>query len=433
MQLRNLIASALLLTTVSASAQKMALGTNFWDVSWGNGMADPFANGWDKVSGDHPWSQVFIDETGFYTAFRFMDWNKVNDTGFRRWAERRQKLDPAQNPVAYEWMIDICNKMRKDMWVCVPHITDEGYAHNLARLIHEKLDPRLRCWVEYSNETWNDQFDQAKYCQQQGTALGLGSNQWYAGQEYHARASMELFKAFEEVFANARHRLVNVMGGTHVHAFAEVHLRAIKGTANPGVTVDAYALAPYVGNGIAGGASNLYNEMVAAMMDKLPRIAKISAMFRAEGITMVTYEGGQHILNDPMIASRNEQMYDFYRTYLDTMSHYFDLMMHYCAAGASWGAKERHGEPDAIAPKYRALRDYSIAIGQFDPSSGQTVGIAPTRPIAPVHRTPAHPRALFTLDGRVATPRIVPPGTVPQTPGGLVNGATGKVLVVRTR
>jgi hypothetical protein len=234
--------------------------------------------------------------------------------------------------------------------------------------------------VEHSNETWNDQFSQAKHCQEQGLALGYGSNRWYAGQEYHARVSMQIFEIFEEVFADSRHRLVTVMGGTHVHAFAETHYNAITGSANPGVTVDAYALAPYVGNGISGTTPNLYNEMVAAMVQLLPRVARISAMYRAAGITMVTYEGGQHILDNAMVASRNEQMYDFYRTYLDTMSSYFDLMMHYCAAGASWGAKERHGEPDAIAPKYRALLDYSIAIDQYDPETGQIVAAGSSQP-----------------------------------------------------
>ena len=32
-----------------------------------------------------------------------------------------------QNPVAYEWMIDLCNRTGKDMWITVPHVADDDY------------------------------------------------------------------------------------------------------------------------------------------------------------------------------------------------------------------------------------------------------------------------------------------------------------------
>ena len=86
-----------------------------------------------------------------------------------------KKPDPVQRPMAYEWMIDLCNRTQRDMWVCVPHFADEEYMYQLASLIREQLDPALKCYVEWSNETWNGMFKQAHYCNEQAKKLELSA------------------------------------------------------------------------------------------------------------------------------------------------------------------------------------------------------------------------------------------------------------------
>ena len=48
--------------------------------------------------------------------------------------------------------------------MCVPHFDDERYMYELGCLIRDQLDPSLKCYVEWSNETWNGIFKQSHYC-----------------------------------------------------------------------------------------------------------------------------------------------------------------------------------------------------------------------------------------------------------------------------
>lgn len=54
-----------------------------------------------------------------------------------------------------ETMIDLCNTVGANAWFCVPHAADSMYMVGMARTIRDRLDPSLKCYIEYSNETWN--------------------------------------------------------------------------------------------------------------------------------------------------------------------------------------------------------------------------------------------------------------------------------------
>jgi hypothetical protein len=121
MMMRALLIGLLAITSCGA-AGAMEVGTNFWDVGWGGQANDPFMDGHKNVSGDNPWKPEFLDEIRVYTVFRFMDWGKTNNAveaqgGKTRWEERVKRSDPVQRPMAYEWMIDLCNRTQRDMWV----------------------------------------------------------------------------------------------------------------------------------------------------------------------------------------------------------------------------------------------------------------------------------------------------------------------------
>lgn len=55
-----------------------------------------------------------------------------------------------------------------DAWVCVPHLADENYIRSMAQLFRANLDPDLKIYVEYSNETWNWIFQQTHYLNDNG-------------------------------------------------------------------------------------------------------------------------------------------------------------------------------------------------------------------------------------------------------------------------
>jgi len=95
----------------------MELGGNFWNIGW-HKPSDCFVD-WQNVQGDNPWNPQFLKDIAIYKSLRFMDWDNANNSGRSRWAERNRKDSPKQNPVAYEWMIDLCNRMNADLWVAL--------------------------------------------------------------------------------------------------------------------------------------------------------------------------------------------------------------------------------------------------------------------------------------------------------------------------
>jgi hypothetical protein len=316
-----------------------------------------------------------------------MDWGKANNAveahPGTRWEDRVQKGDPVQRPMAYEWMIDLCNRTQRDLWVCVPHFADERYMYELGKLIRGGLDPSLKCYAEWSNETWNGMFKQAQYCVEKGAELEIPSdhrwadNRWYRGQMFHAMRTFEVFHQFERAFGDQKERLVKVIGGTTVHAFAETHLDAVSDPVlNPhGVKPDAYAIAPYFGNGLDGKDPEIVAKAKAAIAERIERMLRVKKRVEEAGIRFFTYEGGQHLKKNSDVFGANPAIYDVYREYLDRLDDHFDLFLHYThngthSSGNSWGAKRCIGEPLRDAHKYRALLDYAVRSGQYDPKAG---------------------------------------------------------------
>ncbi|MFP4191874.1 MAG: hypothetical protein ACLFU6_07355 [Candidatus Hydrogenedentota bacterium] len=364
-----------------AQAGQMPLGTNFWSINW-HGATDVFEEGHENVSGANPWNPRFLEEIAPYEVLRFMDWGKVNNSGRERFAQRKKKDDPNQSPeVAYEWMIDLCNRANADLWVCVPHKAEWEYSRELAELIQRELDPDLKVYVEYSNETWNGMFDQFQYCIDQGVELNLpgqdmepGENQYYCGWAYHVYAAVRHFENFEEVFSGeARDRLVTVLAGqTGRLAVYRHHLAVLEDeTVNPnGVSPDAYALAPYFGHEADGADPEVFDELRKDLHERVaPNVREHAREVQEAGMELIAYEGGQHLLDNAVIANRDQAMYDMYMEYFEVMDdHFSGVFAHYVHVGVGtprhmWGALEETGQDLGEAPKYRAILDYA---GQSD-------------------------------------------------------------------
>jgi hypothetical protein len=125
------------------------IGTNFWNLGWGI-WNDVFQANVDFATASDPWSPPFLTEVSHYGALRFMDFGQANITTEQTWSERTHKTDPrpAQEKLAYEWMIDLCNRTGTDMWVNVPTEADDDYCLQLATLIDAELDAGLKVYVE---------------------------------------------------------------------------------------------------------------------------------------------------------------------------------------------------------------------------------------------------------------------------------------------
>ena len=376
-----------LMMTTAGKTGNMKIGSNFWFLSSWTGE-EPFKTGinWATAyaNGDNIWSATFLSEISTYVDLRFMDWGNTNNSSIVSWDQRRLPNDPgtehltglANNPgLAYEWMIELCNRTNKDLWVCVPHQVNDAYVTNMALLIKEKLNPNLKCYIEYSNEVWNGGFQQYNYAETQGGLLGFTTNK---NAQFYVTRSFQVFELFKNVFQGEMStRVIKVCCFSGNFSVFDLAYDAItkSATYNPhGQAANLLAVAPYVGSGIDGYDPNAVTKFHQAI-DKTFYTYVLSAVAIAKkyGVPLATYESGQHLLLGANALSSNQSLYNEYLYMLNKFAPYFVLFNHYAhcgtwSSGESWGALDHTGQSILDAPKYRALVDWHAASSNPTPA-----------------------------------------------------------------
>jgi len=99
-----------------------------------------------------------------------MDWLDTNDSTLKSWDERPLPTDRswATHGVPVEIIAALANRQQADAWINIPHLADDNFVYEFAKSLQRDLDPKLRVYVEYSNEVWNYQFKQSKWAFEQG-------------------------------------------------------------------------------------------------------------------------------------------------------------------------------------------------------------------------------------------------------------------------
>jgi hypothetical protein len=114
-------------------------------------------------------TEVFVPEflitCGYFDAFRMMDWGGVNNSKLKNWADRPVPTSLLTYPgkgVCYEYFVELANRLKKDLWLCVPHSANDEYVRSMAKLFFNGLTPGIKVYIEYSNEVWNQGFAQTR-------------------------------------------------------------------------------------------------------------------------------------------------------------------------------------------------------------------------------------------------------------------------------
>ena len=153
-----------------------------------------------------------------FTALNAAGFSVIRDQGFTgttswpviypqqyEWSQRKLPDDPIQanahdgklEHVAWEHFIDLCNEVKKDIWINVPIAASEDYVMKLAQLLQARLDTALNIYVENDNEVWNSApgfVGTYTYNLAQAEALGISD------QENIARRAVRLSQVFGQVF-----------------------------------------------------------------------------------------------------------------------------------------------------------------------------------------------------------------------------------------
>jgi hypothetical protein len=342
-----------------------------------------------------PFHPLFLQRLAGFTVLRFMDWGTTNGSPLVSWSQRTRRTSYTQarpEGTSLECMVDLANTLRKDAWICIPHAADDDYVRRAAQLLRASLDPSLRLYVEYSNETWNSAgpFTQTSYVQDTGVALGLDTRGFEAGQKFVALRSAEIWKIFEDEFGAASSRVINVLATQSANPYVtQLRRDAFDDSAiNPyRVFPEALALAPYFGRTYAPSEVPPY-PTVSQLLDVVApqtiqqvrtTVQQQKQIADAQGWQVICYEGGQHFVgidgaeNDPTLtqilhdANRDPRMYTRYVEYMNMLrSEGVEIFTHFsnCGDWSKWGAwsmLEYQDQPMTEAPKFRAVLDWMAA------------------------------------------------------------------------
>ena len=333
----------------------------------------------------HP---AFLSRIRSYRLLRFMDWGYTNNSSQTRWSERPKVSDArwSQIGVPIEVMVDLANRLGTDAWFNVPHLADDDYVLQYAKLVNQRLRSDLKAYVEYSNEVWNGAFGQAVYAAQQGQALKLGQSNATPFERqlfFYSKRSVDVFDIWSREFGNQR-RLVRVMAAQAANPWTSEQVLDFESAK---AKTDALAIAPYFGGYLGEPAQearvqamnldDLFSELRAVALPQVKAwISAQATVAQKRSIALVGYEGGQHLTgvlgveNNAAInmlfdsANRDARMGDIYVQYLNVWKASGGTMMvNFVNCGGigkwgRWGALEYLQQPRASAPKFNALQNF---------------------------------------------------------------------------
>jgi len=353
--------------------------------------SDPVRNirmilpGFEETYETQPFHPDFLQRWERFKVLRFMDFQRTNNSQQVHWSDRATPAKQTQGSeagVALEYLVELANTLGADPWFCMPHQATDDYVRQFAEQVRATLKPELKIYIEYSNECWNGIFAQARYCRDQGKALGLSDNDFQAQLRYCSRRAVEIFAIWEEVFGGTD-RLVRVLAAQSANPWTSEQVLDFDKAYEH---ADALGVAPYFGNAL--GNPKTQSEVAAMTVDEVldrcavhiaqgnETIARQAQLASARGLHLVAYEAGQHLVghggaenNEPLMelfhaANRHPRMGALYHDYLagwkangGDLAAIFSSMGTYSKWG-SWGLLEYHGQPVEEAPKYQAVLEF---------------------------------------------------------------------------
>jgi len=319
-----------------------------------------------------------------FSVIRFMPMSGITRNPAQHW-DQRPKMDKATWGGIYgsrgaplEIQIALANKLKADPWLNVPHAADDNYIRQFAKYVHKNLSPELTPHIEYTNEAWNVNFIHNEYMQKMGIAQKLDQDALMAGHKFYAKRSLEFFKIWEKVYGG-HEKLVRIIGGWDTRPDISGIILGYKNTYK---SVDALAIAPYVGGNLRGfRASKTVDDIFQLLTDKtsyrsLPKIMhelhKHAKLAKDFGVSLVAYEGGQGLVDwaardylqhpNPLFfeSNRDSRMGDLYQNlYSQWRNMGADLFVAFSAPRAfnssgCWGLKEHIRQDVDDAPKLKA-------------------------------------------------------------------------------
>lgn len=352
-------------------------------------------------------SPEFLDRIAPFAGLRFMEWSNVNGSPIAQWSQRNTTnrwTYFGAGGVPYEMIIKLANLTQKDVWINIPHLADDNFLTQMATLFRDQLDPKLKIYVEYSNELWNWTFSQSSW-NDKNKPSNLSYGRAAAEKAKHALG------VWTSVFGTQKSRMYRILGlqGGYTELSEDI-MSELKNEdwdlastsfyysldhADVGALANPVLTATSLAADIITNSRNKWNRE-KPMMKRLFNCAKLY------GKQIIGYEGGQHFVGvtGGVTYPYTEAMYDsqtcpeMHGLYNDVLTDIRNLgcilAMNYSLAGnqrsiyGSWGALTDIGMTPPFyvsAPKYQALLDNIASPGSC------TYATATTNPVSNVNNS----------------------------------------------
>lgn len=318
-------------------------------------FVDPTWTGEKLFSSPGVFSPQFLDQLRPFSTIRHMDDNAINCSKQSSWSTRRLPSDPNQiaygaadgsgDPgIAIEYQIDMCNQTGNDCWFNVPHLATDDYVSQFANLVKSRLAAGLQSYWEYSNETWNGQFCQFGYVNQQGAALKLpGANQYYQGQAYTVYRLLQIGAIVKGALPNAK----------LVYAFSGNYDLAAQALKQPGVAgkIDMVAIAPYV-DGDPYSLASFKSKVDSLTNGGTDSVQSARRIADSAGISILgCYEAGGSYYQNAQSYAQSTDSGQAYTYYLDKLNALMNGPCNLYAHASIWNSSTAWGLYDAKGTK----------------------------------------------------------------------------------
>jgi hypothetical protein len=403
------------------------------ECGWNAGDFLPFT----RYYGSIVFNPDYLNFMKDFKAIRFMGMSGITRNPVVHWQERPRKDEAnwggtyGARGVPVEVMVDLANRLNKDAWFNLPHAADDEYVRQFATYVRDHLNPKLKVYVEYTNEAWNTTFSHSEYVQKKGIEMGLGINAVEAGYQYYTIRARQVFAVWEQVFGG-RERFVRVLGSWDSRPDITKKLLSYDNTYQQ---VDAVAIAPYFGGNTKGfressTVDDIFNLTTAedsyrSLPEVLKMVKKQAELAQQFGVSLLGYEGGQGLVDwvtrdanqhpNPLFfaANRDPRMGKLYTEFLNGWEQSGGkLLMLFsaprtCQWYGCWGLKEHIRQPREQAYKYDAVLSFIAARAQWwqeqQQAKPQENPLPPTKPRNPddpviVWRPATDPERFFMLE-----------------------------------
>jgi hypothetical protein len=271
------------------------------------------ATGYD-LNSSAVYTQEFLDFIKPFKILRYMDLTETNNSQIKTWSDRLKPNAPGKG-VAYEDLIELSNITQKEAWLTIPHLADDDYIRQTAKLFAQKYDPSLNLYLEHSNELWNNQFSQsrdlresmiAQLIKEEGLtpeAAKLKIDQEALPQKAIVDRLCHISAIFRQEFGTRAAQIKPVLAG---QAANSRHLRKglehlVASGQQESCQLEAIAIAPYLNTQFGSDFNPTSVDQVFSEMDKLyqekvkPAIVEHAQLAEQYNLKLYAYEGGQHL------------------------------------------------------------------------------------------------------------------------------------------